>query len=338
MKFSFSAFIKGQRSRRAPVTTADLSGKTILVVGANAGLGFEATKHFATMKPGRLILACRSETRGQEALEKLRAEINCTTAELWILDLADFGSVQSFADKFEREGGRLDIILANAATILPKYQPTRQGWETCLQVNCLSMPLLALLLLPHMVKTAEQYGTVPRIVVVASEVHHWASIERRVVEGPNILGTLGSKEYCTSKAMGTRYFLTKLLNIMFVRAMNKHLSTTAPIVVNAVNPGYCYSNIRTTFSGFQALIDSLMERAIALPTEIGSRQLVWAALGMENKPLGLKGEYISLEKVEEVSDYILSPEGATVQERIWTELVQILTKAERVSEVVNVHL
>ncbi|KAJ7069903.1 hypothetical protein C8F01DRAFT_535796 [Mycena amicta] len=336
-KFSLGTFIKSQRSKRPPVTKVDLSGKTVLVVGANAGLGFEATKHFATMNPGRLVLACRSESKGKDALEKLRTETGCTTAELWIVDLADFESIRSFADKFEQEGGRLDILLANAATLLPTYERTRQGWETCLQVNCLSMPLLAILLLPHMVRTAQQYGTVPRIVVVASEVHNWASIEKRVIKSPNILRTLGSKEYCTSNAMGSRYFLTKLLNVLFVRAMNARLATTTPVVVNAVNPGYCYSNIRNTLSGFQAIMDSLMERTLALPTEVGSRQLVWAAVGGD--PEKLRGEYISLESVDEVSDYVLSPEGASLQDRIWNELVEVLVEADaRVSDVVNTYL
>lgn len=52
-----------------PVAQADLTGKTVMVVGANTGLGYEATKHFSTMNPARLILACRSRERGQAAVE-----------------------------------------------------------------------------------------------------------------------------------------------------------------------------------------------------------------------------------------------------------------------------
>lgn len=51
-----------------PVVSADLTGKTIIVIGANTGLGYQAAKHFALMKPGRLILGCRSEEKGREAL------------------------------------------------------------------------------------------------------------------------------------------------------------------------------------------------------------------------------------------------------------------------------
>ncbi|KAF7291684.1 hypothetical protein HMN09_01259700 [Mycena chlorophos] len=339
-KFTLGAFIKSQRSKRNEVTTVDLSGKTVLVVGANAGLGFDASVHFARMNPGKLILACRSRAKGEAALNELRKTTGCKTAELWIVDLADFSSVSAFADRFEREGGgRLDILLANAATVLTKYEPTKDGWETCLQVNCLSMPLLALLLLPHMVKTATEYGVVPRIVMVASEVHYWATIEKRVVNGSNILETLGSKQYCTPKAMDSRYFLTKLLNIMFVRALDAHLPASPPIVVNAVNPGYCATTIRDGFSGFTGIMDSLMTRMIAIPSEVGSRQLVWASVGQAEAPEKLRGEYITLEKVEEVSDYILSDEGQKVQARVWDELISILGKQDpRVLEIVQTYL
>jgi FlaA1/EpsC-like NDP-sugar epimerase len=52
-----------------PVAKTDLTGKTVVVVGANTGLGFEATKHFAVMGPERLILACRSQEKGEAAIQ-----------------------------------------------------------------------------------------------------------------------------------------------------------------------------------------------------------------------------------------------------------------------------
>ncbi|KAJ7459715.1 hypothetical protein FB451DRAFT_1563441 [Mycena latifolia] len=337
-RFTLLGFIKSQYATRPPVEKVDLTGKTVMIIGANAGLGFEAAKHFASMKPGRLILACRSQSKGQAALEKLRAETRCTTAELWIVDLAEFASVKRFADKFEQDGGRLDILLANAAVILPKYERSTDGWETCLQVNCLSIPLLSLLLLPCMVRTAREHSTLPRIVVVASEVHYMSTIEKRVLESPNILETLGSAEYCT-KSMESRYFLTKLLNILFVRALNARIAASTPLVVNAVNPGYCYSNIRQSFSGIMAVMDRLMEMLLALPTEKGSRQLVWAALGQQESADKLRGEYISLQRVDEVSDFILSPEGVRAQDHIWDELVAILGEVDpRVSATVDKYL
>ncbi|KAJ7460031.1 hypothetical protein B0H11DRAFT_2316157 [Mycena galericulata] len=338
-KLTFLGLIRSQYAKRPPVFTADLTGKTVIVVGANGGLGFEATKHFARMNPGRLILACRSMAKGQEALEQIKAETGCQTLELWILDLAEFASVRRFADKFEQEGGRLDYLIANAAIILPKFEPSKDGYETALQVNCISMPLLALRLLPQMVRTAREHSTAPRIVVVASEVHYMATLEKKVLNSPNILATLGSAEYCTPKKLDGRYFVTKLLNIMFVRALNDRISASTPLVVNAVTPGYCYSNVRTSLTGVTAIAGRLMEIALALPTEVGSRELVWAALGEPQNPDKLRGEYIALQRVEEVSDFLLSPDGKRAQNRIWDELIAMLSNVDpRVTAVVDTYL
>ena len=67
--YGFLSMVIDQYTPIDPVLTADLSGKSIIVTGANTGLGLEAAKHFARMDPARLILACRSEIRGKEAAE-----------------------------------------------------------------------------------------------------------------------------------------------------------------------------------------------------------------------------------------------------------------------------
>ncbi|KAJ6616967.1 hypothetical protein B0H10DRAFT_2434660 [Mycena sp. CBHHK59/15] len=340
MRLTLWDFIKNQFKKQPPVAKADLTGKTVVVLGANTGLGFEAAKHFATMNPGRLILACRSPNKGQAAIEKLKAATGYAKAELWIIDLADFDSVKHFTDKFEKDGGRLDILVENAA-IAPsdKYEPTKDGWETALQVNCLSTTLLALLLLPRMVKTAQKYSTLPRIVVVSSEVHYWTDIEKKVCENPGILATLGSSEYCTKKVMQSRYLLTKLLNVLFVRALNARLSPSTPLIVDAVNPGYCYSELRRSFSGILAVFDYLMEKMLAFTTEEGGRQLVWAAVGEQANPERLRGEYISCSEVMEVSDFALSPQGVKAQDHIWDEMLDILGKVDpRVTAAVETNL
>ncbi|KAF7345429.1 hypothetical protein MVEN_01560900 [Mycena venus] len=328
MRSGFWAFVTSQWKTQAPVVKEDLAGKTVIVLGANTGLGFEATKHFATMGPERLILACRSQSKGQAAVEELKAATGYSKAELWIIDLADFESVKQFADKFEHDGGRLDILVENAALASDKYEATKDGWETSLQVNCLSTPLLALLLLPTMIKTAQQHSTLPRIVVVSSEVHYWVDIEKKVCENTDILKTLGSSEYCTTKVMMSRYMLTKLLNVFFVRALNARLPKSTPLIVNTVNPGYCYSELRRGLKGIMAFVDYLMELALAFPTEVGSRRLVWAAVGAQDKPDSLRGEYINACKVEEASDFVLDAQGAKVQDRLWDELVEILSKVD----------
>ena len=66
---TFLNFVSDQLWKVDPVVHADLAGKTVVVVGANVGLGFEAANHFASMNPRRLVLACRSQEKGQAAVQ-----------------------------------------------------------------------------------------------------------------------------------------------------------------------------------------------------------------------------------------------------------------------------
>jgi retinol dehydrogenase 12 len=69
-KLSFANFVYEQFST-VPLVKADLTGKTVMVIGANTGLGYEATKHFASMNPGRLILGCRDSEKSRNAVKSL---------------------------------------------------------------------------------------------------------------------------------------------------------------------------------------------------------------------------------------------------------------------------
>jgi len=72
MKFTTFDFIRGQLGETVPpVAKADLKGKTVVVTGANIGIGFETAKHFARMSPAKLIIACRSKSKGEEALKSM---------------------------------------------------------------------------------------------------------------------------------------------------------------------------------------------------------------------------------------------------------------------------
>jgi hypothetical protein len=65
-------FIRKQWSAIPPLVTTDLPGKTVMIIEANTGLGFEASKHFARMNPARLILGCQSSTKDEAAVESER--------------------------------------------------------------------------------------------------------------------------------------------------------------------------------------------------------------------------------------------------------------------------
>lgn len=70
MRLSLSSLVLSQWQRLPPALHADLARKTVVVIGANTGIGLEAATHFARMRPERLVVACRSEAKGRVALER----------------------------------------------------------------------------------------------------------------------------------------------------------------------------------------------------------------------------------------------------------------------------
>lgn len=106
---------------------------------------------------------------------------------------------------------------------------------------------------------------------------------------------------------------------MFVRELNRRLALSA-IIVDAVNPGYCYSELRRGFTGLKAVFDWLMEKTLALTAEQGSRQIVFAAIGGGEYADHLRGAYISRSDVVDPSDFVLSKEGEEAQHKIWVRI------------------
>ncbi|PFH48615.1 hypothetical protein AMATHDRAFT_5644 [Amanita thiersii Skay4041] len=201
-RLTFLDVLYAQLSSVPPLVTKDLTEKTIIITGANTGLGLEACKHFARMNPGRLILGCRNKVKGEQAISNIKRETGYERAELWLIDLLEFSSVKEFADKFERDGGRLDYLVLNAGIVsTAEREETNDGWEHVLQVNYLSSSLLALRLLPRMAQTAPEHSTTPRLVLVSSGVHYWTSLEDKVVNSDEPLHVLNDEKDCTSKLL-----------------------------------------------------------------------------------------------------------------------------------------
>ena len=108
-----------------------------------------------------------------------------------------------------------------------------------------------------------------------------------------------------------------VLNVFFVRELTKRLPANSPVIVTAVNPGFCKSQLGRNRSLVNRTFGKIMEVLLARTTEEGSRQLVWAAVGGAGRESELRGGFVSNANLREVSDYVLSDEGTVVQTRVW---------------------
>ena len=106
--------LRSQLFYRVPQLTSDFTGQTVIVTGGNAGLGREAAKHLARLNTERLIIACRTVAKGEEASAHIQKQVNSKTKiEVWPLDLGSFESVKAFANR-ARTLNRLDAVIENA--------------------------------------------------------------------------------------------------------------------------------------------------------------------------------------------------------------------------------
>ncbi|KAL0959295.1 hypothetical protein HGRIS_014560 [Hohenbuehelia grisea] len=337
---SLFRLLRDQLTTLQPVVKADLTGKVVIVVGANTGIGLETAKHFARMGPARLILACRSETRGSAAIKQLKESTGYDKAELMLVELSQFSSVKAFADKVDAEVENLDLLILNAAVSATTFEVTEDGYEKALQVNYLSLDLISLRLLPKMLKTAAIRSETPRIVVVSSEMHQFGIIPDSLLNDSSALEHWSSAEHNRSFDGGVRYPLTKLLNMLFVLGLSDRLPRTSPtVIVTAVNPGYCISELRRDLGGVIGFITRVMDRLVGRTSEEGARQVVWGALGGGEDEEKLRGAYVNIASVMAPSDFVESETGRLFRDSLWHEMVTALGKAdEKVLAITKEHL
>ncbi|MTD58291.1 oxidoreductase [Amycolatopsis pithecellobii] len=140
----------------------DQSGRTALITGANSGLGLQSAKVLAA-KGARVLLACRSAGRGEQALRAVKA-VAAVEPELIRLDLADLASVRRAATEVrELSGDSLDILMNNAGLIAAARARTKDGFELQFGTNHLGHAALTWLLMP-----ALRGGTSARVVTLTS--------------------------------------------------------------------------------------------------------------------------------------------------------------------------
>jgi NAD(P)-dependent dehydrogenase (short-subunit alcohol dehydrogenase family) len=206
----------------------DLTGKVIIVTGANSGLGFEAAKEFAR-KGAQTILACRSMDKAQAALDQIKQEIPEASAEIMQLDLASLASVREFAETFKSRYDRLDILVNNAGIMWVPYQKTEDGFESQFGTNHLGHFALTGLLMDLLLKTPDA-----RVVNVSSVGHRSGTMDF-----DNLMFE-GGKGYGRHRAYGR----SKLANLLFTYELQRKFGAVdADAIATAAHPGGSNTNL-----------------------------------------------------------------------------------------------
>lgn len=202
------------------------------------------------------------------------------------------------------------------------------GWEQTIATNHLGTAHLAFRMLPFLLKAEK-----PRLVIVASDVHYWVP-EPEEADSEGLLQKLNEEgREGQFYAPGNRYFVSKLLNVLFVRAFASHLPPGTALTVNAVNPGLCVSSLLRDMNPLLLL----PTRLVARTTETGSRMFVHAAVAHSLD--GKTGQYLNACEVAEPSDFVISEKGSSASRRLWDETIAILSEQDgQVRENVQTYL
>ena len=219
-------------------------GQTILVTGANAGVGLEAVKHFARLGASRIVLGVRSFEKGQPVKDVITSDTSLTTEiDVWEVDLDSFASVKAFAAKCDQLP-RLDVAIMNAGMVTGKYELSADGWEKTLQVNVLCTALLSCLLMPLLVRSRKvNPGSTPHLSIVSSDAHLQAIFPEQ--KDDKILESLNT-EASLKKDVFDRYAVSKLIDgyiAIELANLAPKIGEKPVVIVNYVTPGFCKSGL-----------------------------------------------------------------------------------------------
>jgi NAD(P)-dependent dehydrogenase (short-subunit alcohol dehydrogenase family) len=244
----------------------DQTGRSVIITGANCGLGFEVARMLALLG-ARVVLACRNQDKAQAAREQIiRAHPGANLA-VESLDLSDLASVRKFAERFKASAERLDILINNAGVMNPPFTRTAQGFELQFGTNHLGHFALSAQLWPLLARSAGS-----RVVTVSSQTAHLGKID---FEDPNFerrryQGWVG-------------YAQSKLANSMFALELARRAAQAdASVVVTASHPGWT----ATELSRGSRLIGQASRR-LAMPAAGGALTTLRAAVD----PRAANGSY-----------------------------------------------
>lgn len=209
----------------------DQTGKTVIVTGANSGIGYEAAKALAK-NGAAVIFASRNSLKAENALSLVRGEYPEVKIEFMPLDLASLSSIRSFVDQFSTKYDRLDVLLNNAGIMMVPFGITEDGFERQLGINHFGHFALTGLLMDYLQKTPNA-----RVVNISSNAHYAGDID------------FSDLLYQTGRytPMGA-YSRSKLANLLFTYELKRRLEDQGfDTLALAAHPGISATGLADHF-------------------------------------------------------------------------------------------
>lgn len=252
-------------------STSTMEGKTVIITGANSGIGKETARKIASMG-ARVIMACRNLETAKEAHEDIVKTSGNNNVILKKLDLSSQQSVRDFAADINKTEKQLHVLVHNAGMALNfRGQQSVDGIELTMATNHYGPFLLTHLLIDLLKKTAPS-----RIVIVASELYKWASVNLNNLNPVNV------------KPAAYLYYVSKYANIYFCRELAKRIEGTG-VTANCLHPGMIDSGIWRNVPFPLNYPMKLLTKGFFKTVEQGAETTIYLATSTEVE--GVSGKY-----------------------------------------------
>jgi dehydrogenase/reductase SDR family member 12 len=264
---SFSRIGYAVRSRLEgwrPVSELDGAGRTVVVTGANSGLGY-ATSALLLSAGARVIALVRSDEKGEDTVRRLRDEVGPEARVTYDLaDLADLGTVRAVAERLRAREPRIDAIVHNAGAMFDERAETVDGLERTYQLHVVGPHLLTASLLPQL--RASGAG---RVVTVTSGGMYTQKLEVEQLGSPD--------DYRPSVA----YARAKRAQVHLTEEWQRRHGGT-DLSFAAVHPGWALTpGVEASLPTFRKVVGPVLRD----PTE-GADTIAWLALAGDDGPAG----------------------------------------------------
>ncbi|RLM51581.1 oxidoreductase [Halorubrum sp. Atlit-28R] len=254
-----------------------LDGKTVVVTGANSGLGYAGTREFAA-KGATVVMACRSVERAEDAADEIRSEVRGSLdgdLDVRECDLASLDSVRAFAEGLADDYDAIDALCNNAGVMAIPRSETEDGFETQFGVNHLGHFALTGRLF-DLLADAEGIGGDARVVTQSSGAHEQGEMD------------FSDLNWERSYGKWRAYGRSKLANLLFAYELQRRLDAAddegdGPGIRSvACHPGYTDTNLqlRTAEESGNPLMKVGMKAANAVlgqDADVGVEPMLYAA-------------------------------------------------------------
>lgn len=290
----------------------DLTGKTYIVTGGSAGIGYGICAHLLQHNPAKLYLLGNKEAHLAEAQEALATYGDTSKIETVQLDLQDLHQTDRVAKDLAARLTQLDGLVCNAGIGVGEYSETGDGIDAHMQINVFAQHHLAMTLLPVLLKTPNS-----RLVLQSSEMHRLGTDNGQFESLVEINRDIGATNlYCRSK----------LAQILLVQALSRRkaqnklgLQAGAAPFINATHPGAVSTDQPSQAVDAYGMMGKLGVKSVRPfmkePVDEGCRSALFAVASEDVAKEGIDGKYIVPDR--KVSDVSKKANDEELQERCW---------------------